>query len=85
MMDGRVKTLHPKVHGGLLAKRDNAEHMRQAEEHGIGMIDMVVVNLYAFERRSSRALSSAPASRTSISAALPCCALLRRISRALPW
>ena len=50
MMDGRVKTLHPKVHGGLLAKRDNAEHMRQAEEHGIGMIDMVVVNLYAFEK-----------------------------------
>ena len=50
MMDGRVKTLHPKVHGGLLAKRDNPEHMRQAEEHGIGMIDMVVVNLYAFEK-----------------------------------
>ncbi len=50
MMDGRVKTLHPKVHGGLLAKRGNPEHMRQAEEHGIGMIDMVVVNLYAFEK-----------------------------------
>ena len=50
MMDGRVKTLHPKVHGGLLAKRDNPEHMRPAEEHGIGMIDMVVVNLYAFEK-----------------------------------
>ncbi len=50
MMDGRVKTLHPKVHGGLLAKRDNPDHMRQAEEHGIGMIDMIVVNLYAFEK-----------------------------------
>ena len=50
MMDGRVKTLHPLVHGGLLAKRDNAEHMAQAAEHGIGMIDMVVVNLYAFEK-----------------------------------
>ena len=50
MMDGRVKTLHPKVHGGLLAKRDNPEHMAQAAEHGIGMIDMVVVNLYAFEK-----------------------------------
>ena len=50
MMDGRVKTLHPRVHGGLLAKRDNAEHMAQAKEHGIEMIDMVVVNLYAFEK-----------------------------------
>jgi phosphoribosylaminoimidazolecarboxamide formyltransferase / IMP cyclohydrolase len=50
MMDGRVKTLHPAVHGGLLAKRDNAEHMAQAAEHGIEMIDMVVVNLYAFEK-----------------------------------
>lgn len=50
MMDGRVKTLHPRVHGGLLAKRDNVEHMRQAQEHGIEMIDMVVVNLYAFEK-----------------------------------
>ena len=50
MMDGRVKTLHPKVHGGLLADRSKADHMAQAEEHGIGMIDMVVVNLYAFEQ-----------------------------------
>lgn len=49
MMDGRVKTLHPRVHGGLLAKRDNESHMAQAAEHGIEMIDMVVVNLYAFE------------------------------------
>ncbi|MFR2247398.1 MAG: bifunctional phosphoribosylaminoimidazolecarboxamide formyltransferase/IMP cyclohydrolase, partial [Eggerthella lenta] len=50
MMDGRVKTLHPRVHGGLLAKRDNEAHMAQAAEHGIEMIDMVVVNLYAFEK-----------------------------------
>ncbi|MEF2655300.1 MAG: bifunctional phosphoribosylaminoimidazolecarboxamide formyltransferase/IMP cyclohydrolase [Eggerthellaceae bacterium] len=50
MMDGRVKTLHPVVHGGLLAKRDNEQHMAQAAEHGIEMIDMVVVNLYAFEK-----------------------------------
>lgn len=50
MMDGRVKTLHPKVHGGLLAKRDNPEHMAQAQELGIEMIDMVVVNLYEFEK-----------------------------------
>ncbi len=48
MMDGRVKTLHPKVHGGLLALRDSDEHMKQAEENGINMIDMVVVNLYPF-------------------------------------
>jgi phosphoribosylaminoimidazolecarboxamide formyltransferase/IMP cyclohydrolase len=49
MMDGRVKTLHPKVHGGLLARRDLDSHMQDAADHGIGMIDMVVVNLYAFE------------------------------------
>jgi phosphoribosylaminoimidazolecarboxamide formyltransferase/IMP cyclohydrolase len=54
MMDGRVKTLHPRVHGGLLARRDSAEHMAQAEAHGIGMIDMVVVNLYAFEATVAR-------------------------------
>lgn len=50
MMDGRVKTLHPKVHGGLLARRDSERHMAEAAEHGIGMIDMVVVNLYEFEK-----------------------------------
>lgn len=50
MMDGRVKTLHPRVHGGLLARRDVAAHMAQAAEHGIEMIDMVVVNLYAFNK-----------------------------------
>jgi len=49
MLDGRVKTLHPKVHGGLLAVRDNPEHMKQIAAHGIGLIDMVVVNLYPFE------------------------------------
>ncbi|WP_454598161.1 bifunctional phosphoribosylaminoimidazolecarboxamide formyltransferase/IMP cyclohydrolase [Qipengyuania sp. SM2507] len=48
MMDGRVKTLHPKVHGGLLAVRDNAEHAAAMEAHGIGAIDLVVVNLYPF-------------------------------------
>ena len=48
MMDGRVKTLHPKVHGGLLAIRDNAEHKAAMEEHGIAAIDLVVVNLYPF-------------------------------------
>ena len=49
MMDGRVKTLHPKVHGGLLAIRDNAEHAAAAEAHGIAPIDLLVVNLYPFE------------------------------------
>jgi phosphoribosylaminoimidazolecarboxamide formyltransferase/IMP cyclohydrolase len=48
MMDGRVKTLHPKVHGGLLAVRDNAEHVASMNEHEIGAIDLVVVNLYPF-------------------------------------
>ncbi|SFM02973.1 bifunctional phosphoribosylaminoimidazolecarboxamide formyltransferase/IMP cyclohydrolase [Shimia aestuarii] len=49
MMDGRVKTLHPKVHGGLLALRGNSEHVAAMEEHGIGPIDLLVVNLYPFE------------------------------------
>ena len=48
MMDGRVKTLHPKVHGGLLGVRDNREHAAAMEEHQIGAIDLVVVNLYPF-------------------------------------
>ncbi len=50
MMDGRVKTLHPKVHGGILHIRGNAGHVAAAKEHGIQPIDMVVVNLYAFEK-----------------------------------
>ncbi|MBE7492134.1 MAG: bifunctional phosphoribosylaminoimidazolecarboxamide formyltransferase/IMP cyclohydrolase [Planctomycetes bacterium] len=49
MLDGRVKTLHPRVHGGLLARRDLEDHRRTAEQHGIGLIDMVIVNLYPFE------------------------------------
>ncbi len=55
MMDGRVKTLHPKVHGGLLCLRDNAEHLKAAEEHDIALIDLVVVNLYPFEETVARA------------------------------
>jgi phosphoribosylaminoimidazolecarboxamide formyltransferase/IMP cyclohydrolase len=50
MMDGRVKTLHPRIHGGLLALRDNAEHRAAMREHGIEPIDMIVVNLYPFEQ-----------------------------------
>lgn len=49
-LDGRVKTLHPKVHGGLLAMRDNPEHMRQIKELGIEPIDMVIINLYPFKK-----------------------------------
>ncbi len=54
MMDGRVKTLHPKIHGGLLCRRDLAEHMASAKEHGIDMLDLVVVNLYPFEETIAR-------------------------------
>ena len=53
-MDGRVKTLHPKIHGGILALRDKPEHRAQMEELGIGAIDMVVVNLYPFEATVAR-------------------------------
>ena len=49
IMDGRVKTLHPRIHGALLAVDTNDAHMQQAQEHNIELIDMVVVNLYAFE------------------------------------
>ncbi|MFC1704815.1 bifunctional phosphoribosylaminoimidazolecarboxamide formyltransferase/IMP cyclohydrolase [Nanoarchaeota archaeon] len=54
MMEGRVKTLHPKVHGGLLALRDSNEHMETAKKHGIEMIDLVVVNLYPFKETISK-------------------------------
>jgi phosphoribosylaminoimidazolecarboxamide formyltransferase/IMP cyclohydrolase len=55
MLDGRVKTLHPKVHGGILHIRDKAEHREAVAAHGIEAIDMVVVNLYAFEKTAARA------------------------------
>src|SRR5208283_3648952 len=54
MLDGRVKTLHPKVHGGILHVRANPEHRAAVAEHGIQPIDMVVVNLYAFEKTAAR-------------------------------
>ena len=54
MMDGRVKTLHPRVHGGLLALRDNDEHVAAMKDHGIGGIDLLVVNLYPFEAALAR-------------------------------
>ena len=57
MMDGRVKTLHPKVHGGLLAVRDNPTHKAAMDEHEIGAIDLVVVNLYPFEATIAKGAS----------------------------
>ncbi|HEX2016665.1 MAG TPA: bifunctional phosphoribosylaminoimidazolecarboxamide formyltransferase/IMP cyclohydrolase [Solirubrobacteraceae bacterium] len=54
VMDGRVKTLHPKLYAGLLARRDNAEHLGQAQQMGVEFIDLVCVNLYPFERTASR-------------------------------
>jgi len=59
MMDGRVKTLHPRVHGGILALRDHAEHLAQMSAHGISPIDLVVVNLYPFEATVARGASFA--------------------------
>src|SRR4051794_14598722 len=53
MLDGRVKTLHPGVHGGLLYKRGDEEHVKAVAEQGIAPIDMVVVNLYAFEKTAA--------------------------------
>jgi phosphoribosylaminoimidazolecarboxamide formyltransferase/IMP cyclohydrolase len=50
MLDGRVKTLHPLVHGGILNQRENADHQEQCRQHGIKPIDIVAVNLYAFEK-----------------------------------
>lgn len=54
MLDGRVKTLHPKVHAGILAQRDNQGHMKTMASHHLKVIDMVVVNLYAFEKTIAR-------------------------------
>ena len=70
MMDGRVKTLHPKIHGGLLALRDKPEHVEAMRQHGIAPIDLVCVNLYPFEQTVAKptARSRRP-SRTSTSAA----------------
>jgi len=54
MLDGRVKTLHPKIHAGLLALRENSQHMQTLKQHNIGLIDMVVVNLYPFEKTTRK-------------------------------
>jgi len=54
MLDGRVKTLHPRIHGGLLARRDSAEHMAALAQHGIATIDLLIVNLYPFAQATAR-------------------------------
>src|SRR3989442_14088073 len=53
MMDGRVKTLHPALHGGILARRDHPEDLAALARHGIGLVDLVVVNLYPFVKAAS--------------------------------
>jgi len=54
MMDGRVKTLHPKIHGGILARRDHPDDLQLAQQHGIGLVDLVVVNLYPFVETAAK-------------------------------
>src|SRR6202790_3962252 len=54
MMDGRLKTLHPKIHGGILARRDHPDDLTAAATHGIGLIDLVVVNLYPFAETAQK-------------------------------
>src|ERR1700739_2063562 len=54
MLDGRVKTLHPKVHGGILHRREDPKHVAAVKEHGIQPVDMVVGNLYAFEKTAAQ-------------------------------
>src|ERR1044071_912349 len=53
MLDGRVKTLHPKLHGGILARRDHPGDLAALEQHGIGLVDVVVVNLYPFAKTAA--------------------------------
>jgi phosphoribosylaminoimidazolecarboxamide formyltransferase/IMP cyclohydrolase len=71
MMDGRVKTLHPAVHGGLLAIRDNKDHAAAMQKHGVRPIDLLVVNLYPFESTVAQVRILRPARGTSTSAARP--------------
>jgi phosphoribosylaminoimidazolecarboxamide formyltransferase/IMP cyclohydrolase len=81
MMDGRLKTLHPKIHGGLLALRDNADHMAAIQAHGIDPIDMVVINLYRFEDTVAKpGCTLEEAVETSTSAVRPCSGLQPKIT-----
>ncbi len=71
MMDGSVKTLHPAVHGGLLAVRNNAAHLEAMRAQNIRPIDVLVVNLYPFEETAGAAQASPSASKISTSAGRP--------------
>ena len=86
MMDGRLKTLHPKIHGGLLALRDNPGHMNALREHGINLIDMVVINLYRFEDTVAKegCVRWNTPSKTSTSAAPRCSARPPRTTASSP-
>ena len=66
MMEGRVKTLHPKIHGGILARRDKAEHVASMRDHGIEGIDMVVVNLYPFAKTVAPSLPAIGSAEATI-------------------
>ena len=82
MLDGRVKTLHPKVHGGLLARRDVPEHMAALKEHGIETIDLLVVNLYPSKPLWPSPVAPWPTpSRTLTSVVPPWCARPPRTGR----
>jgi len=83
MLDGRVKTLHPKVHGGILGIRSNADHVRAMNAHGIVPIDMVVVNLYAFEKTVARPGCTLPEAVENIDIGGP--ALLRAAAKNYPF
>ena len=86
MLDGRVKTLHPKVHGGLLARRSLPAHMAALAEHGIDTIDLLVVNLYPFEATVAKHGCTLPTpSKTSTSAAPPWCAAPPRTGKTWAW
>ena len=72
MLDGRVKTLHPKVHGGLLSRRNNPKDMEEIKKHGIETIDMVVVNLYPFEETIKKEDVTPEMARGNIDIGGPC-------------
>ena len=79
MLDGRVKTLHPKIHGGILGRRDLEAHTAKMAEHGIGNIDLVAVNLYPFAATIAKpGCTLEDAIETSTSAARPWCAPPRK-------
>ncbi len=72
ILDGRVKTLHPNIYGGLLSLRDNADHMAETREHGIGLIDLIVVNLYPFEQVIARGDATTQEALENIDIGGPC-------------